>query len=105
MGAPVARREPRTEDSRRMTMATSWLTRVVRALRLRSEETSPESEMDEEMAFHLEMATRRNVERGMPPDEARRHALATFGGVAQTRESAHDGMPGRRLDELRQNLG
>ena len=85
-------------------MTTSWLTRMLRALGPRSEETSPESEMDEEMAFHLEMATRRNVERGMPPNEARRRALATFGGVAQTRESAHDGMPGRRLDELRQNL-
>jgi predicted permease len=60
--------------------------------------------MDEEVAFHLEMATRRNVERGMPPDEARRRAFASFGGVSQAQEQARDGMPGRWMDELRQNL-
>jgi predicted permease len=87
-----------------MTMTTPWLTRLMAVVGLRSKETAPEREMDEEMAFHLEMATRRNVERGLPSDEARRRALAAFGGVARTQEEARDGMPGRWADELRQNL-
>ena len=32
-----------------------------------------EQEMEREMQFHLDMATKRNVERGMTPDAARFH--------------------------------
>ena len=60
--------------------------------------------MNEEMQFHLEMATRRNVERGMDAQEARRRALATFGGVDQHREAAFDSVPGHWFDELRQDF-
>jgi len=63
-----------------------------------------ESETDDELRFHLEMATRRNVERGMSPEHARRQALATFGGFVHHRESAHDAVPGQWLDGLRQDL-
>jgi predicted permease len=65
---------------------------------------SPEREMDEEMRFHLDMATQRNVERGMSPDEARRRALAAFGGVGHHRESALEEVPGYWIDELRLDL-
>jgi predicted permease len=60
--------------------------------------------MDEEMRFHLEMATRKNIDRGMTPDEARRRALAKFGGVAQHREAALEAVPGFWVDELRLDL-
>jgi predicted permease len=60
--------------------------------------------MDEEMRFHLEMATRKNLGRGMTPDEARRRALATFGGVAQHQEAALEAVPGFWVDELRLDL-
>ena len=46
-----------------------------------------EDEMAAEMRFHLEMATRRNIDRGLSPDEARRKALASFGGLAQHQEA------------------
>jgi predicted permease len=47
-------------------------------------------ELDDELAFHLEMETQAHIARGVRPDEARRRALATFGGVVQTREAVRD---------------
>jgi predicted permease len=49
-----------------------------------------DAEVDEELAFHLEHETEANVRRGMSPVEARRVALATFGGFQQTAESVRD---------------
>lgn len=80
------------------------LSRVLRGFRLRWND-APERDMDEEMLFHLEMATRRNIDRGLSPDEARRHALATFGGVRQHQETAREAVPGNWLDQLRQDFG
>ncbi|MGB6191954.1 MAG: ABC transporter permease [Terracidiphilus sp.] len=45
-----------------------------------------DAELDAEMAAHLEMAIEENLERGLAPEEARRQALARFGGVTQARE-------------------
>jgi len=36
--------------------------------------------LDEEVKFHIEMQTERNIRMGMTPDEARRQALLQFGG-------------------------
>jgi putative ABC transport system permease protein len=47
-----------------------------------------EAEMEAEMRAHLEMETEDLIRRGHDPTTARRHAAATFGGVAQTREAA-----------------
>ncbi len=47
-------------------------------------------EIDAELAFHLEMETQANIDRGLPPAEARRAALRDFGGVAQARESVRN---------------
>ena len=85
-------------------MARTWIQRAVRAARPRVGVEDPEREMDEEMRFHLEMATRKNIERGMTPDEARRNALAQFGGVAHHQEAALEGVPGFWIDELRLDL-
>src|SRR3982750_4429433 len=47
---------------------------------------------DEEFRFHLDMETDRLVrEAGLSRDEARRRALAAFGGVHNHRESMRDG--------------
>src|SRR5919112_743578 len=51
-----------------------------------------ESRIDTEIAFHIEMETARLMrEQQLPPDEARRRALATFGGVQQHRETLREG--------------
>jgi predicted permease len=47
-------------------------------------------EMDDELAFHLEMATQANIARGMSPADARRAALGAFGGVVQAKENVRD---------------
>lgn len=46
--------------------------------------------MDEEMAFHLEMESRKYVRQGMSETDARRRALRNFGGVARQKERARD---------------
>ena len=56
------------------------------------------------MRFHVDMATRRNIERGMRSDEAHRRALAAFGGLTQHQEAARDDVPGHWLDDLRQDF-
>lgn len=51
-----------------------------------------ESRMDEEFRFHLDMETERLVrEHGLEPEEARRQALAAFGGVERYKEELRDG--------------
>ncbi len=59
-----------------------------------------ESRMEEEFAFHVEMETARLAADGVPPDEARRRALITFGGLDTHREAMRDGRGARWLDDL-----
>ena len=49
-----------------------------------------EREMDEEMAFHLEMEARKHVREGMTPEEAALRAHTDFGGVMREKERARD---------------
>ena len=58
-----------------------------------------ERELDEELRFHIEMETEKNVRFGMNPIDARRRALRDFGGIEPTKE-AHRDVRGRWLEEL-----
>ncbi|HEX8360105.1 MAG TPA: ABC transporter permease [Longimicrobium sp.] len=49
-----------------------------------------ERELDEELAFHLELETAQNLRAGMSPAEARRQALLAFGGVEKHKEEVRD---------------
>jgi putative ABC transport system permease protein len=53
-------------------------------------------EVDEELAFHLEMRTRELIERGLDPREAREAATARFGDMPRLRRTCVD--IGRRRD-------
>jgi len=59
-----------------------------------------ESGLDEEIAFHIEQQTQKNVRTGMTPEEARRAALVRFGGVERTRERTRDEYRPIVLDDL-----
>src|ERR1044071_2271079 len=59
-----------------------------------------ERELDEEIAFHIDRETEKRVRLGTPRDEARRQALAAFGGTAQTREAHRDVRNVRWASEL-----
>jgi hypothetical protein len=63
-----------------------------------------DQELDSEIASHLDMAVEENIARGLPAGEARRQALARFGGVQQARETHREtrGLPW--LDVLMQDL-
>ena len=54
-------------------------------------------DLQEEIALHLELETAANVARGLSVDEARRRALAAFGGVGRVREEHRDVRGGRWL--------
>jgi predicted permease len=70
----------------------SWISAARTRLTLLFARRASESRMDEELAFHIYMETQRVVrEQGVPPHEARRRAVATFGGVTQHAESLRDG--------------
>ena len=45
-----------------------------------------EDDLDEELRSHLELATERNLSKGMSAEDARYEALRSFGGVEQTKE-------------------
>ena len=66
-----------------------WQRRWRRALAL-FQRNRLESEMRAEMQFHIDCATEENLKRGMTPDEARRAARLSFGGVEQTKELYRD---------------
>ena len=61
-------------------------------------------DIDEELRLHLEMAAQANVERGMPPEEARRAALRSFGNLDSLRERAYEVRGGGRLETLWQDV-
>src|SRR5262245_4161361 len=49
-----------------------------------------DAELDRELRAHLEYQIDENIANGMSPEEARRIALANFGGVENVREEARD---------------
>lgn len=59
-----------------------------------------DARLEQEMAFHIDMATQENMRTGMPADEARRAARVEFGGREQWREAARDEVRSRPLEEL-----
>src|SRR5262249_50682652 len=71
-----------------------------------------EREIDDELAFHLEMRMQRLIAAGLTPDAARREALRQFGDVASVRHDCvtMDEQRERAMkrafafDELQQNV-
>jgi putative ABC transport system permease protein len=70
----------------------SWFSAARTRLTLLFARRASESRMDEELAFHIDMETQRLVrEQKLSPEEARRRAVARFGGVTQHAESLREG--------------
>jgi putative ABC transport system permease protein len=64
----------------------------------------PRSELDQELRFHVEQSTERNVAGGMTSEEARRQALIEFGGVERAREQTYEQRPGWWLGTVAQDV-
>jgi predicted permease len=63
-----------------------------------------ESDMNDELQFHVEMQTEQFVRSGMPRVEARRRALIKLGGLEQTREQCRDVAGIRFMHDFYQDL-
>lgn len=61
-------------------------------------------DLDDELAFHIEQATERNIRRGLTPDAARRAALLAFGGQTQWSEAARDEQRSRWFNDFLRDL-
>ncbi len=74
--------------------------------KLRSLIRRPELErtLDNEVRFHLEMETEKNVRAGMPRDQARRTAVAAFGNVGGVKDDVRDTWLVRSAETLLQDI-
>ncbi len=75
---------------------------LLHALRARLRAIRPsaaDQSLSDEIGFHIDLETEKNVKLGMHPDEARRRALAHFGGVQRVREEHRDVRPLRWLED------
>ena len=60
--------------------------------------------LDEEVGFHIEMETERNIRLGMTPEEARRQALLHFGGRDRWKQEAREEYHSKPLEGVRKDL-
>src|SRR4051812_234494 len=79
-----------------------WLLARTRALLF--ERDKLDTTLNEEIAFHIDAATEENIRSGMNPEEARRQALLSFGGVDQARELHRDARSLPLLESAVQDL-
>ena len=63
-----------------------------------------DADLEAEIATHIEMATEENIQRGLPPFEARRHALIRFGGIDLAKDKQREARGLMKLDILLQDL-
>lgn len=64
-----------------------------------------DADLADELAFHIEMETKKNIAHGMTAAEAGRRARIAFGGTAQVIEEVRDARGTRLLEEFRQDGG
>jgi len=82
----------------------SMLREAIERVRSFFHKAQRDSELDAEMAAHLELATEENLQKGMPADEARRLAMIRFGGVTQAKEQQREARGLPWLDVLMQDV-
>lgn len=78
--------------------------KIKMALRALIRRANVESELDEELRYHLEREAEQNIRLGMDPEEARAAALKAFGGVEQVKERSRDTRGIKWLEDIRQDL-
>lgn len=67
-----------------------WFKQITLRLRALFRSGAVDRDLQDEIRFHLEHETEKNVRAGMSPDEARRAARRAFGNVEMARESHRD---------------
>jgi predicted permease len=74
-----------------------WLSRLFRR-------SKQEAQLDSELRFHVERQTAENIAAGMNPEEARRSALAQFGGLEYIKEETRDARGTQFIESLLQDI-
>ncbi|HEY7611841.1 MAG TPA: ABC transporter permease [Gemmatimonadales bacterium] len=82
----------------------TWLAELRGRVRALFRRRGMERDLADEIRFHLEMETEANIRRGMAPDEARRAARLTFGGIERVREEHRDARGIRLLEDALADL-
>jgi predicted permease len=78
----------------------SWIRSLGERLRALLRKRQVEAEMAEELQYHLERETEKNIQAGLSPREARRLAHARFGGVERVKEQVRDERGVRAFEDL-----
>lgn len=74
-------------------------------LRLRGEgRPGADRELDDEVAFHIEMEAKKYLEQGYDRDEAERRARIDFGAIQKHKEECRDERQGNHFDMLMQDV-
>jgi predicted permease len=81
-----------------------WIRDGWRRLRSLTRADALERGLDEEIRFHIEQQTHKNLRAGMTPDEARRQAHLKFGGVERIKESTRDEFRPALVEDSLQDL-
>ena len=63
-----------------------------------------ESDLDRELRYHIDRQTELNMQRGMTPQEARRQAVLSVGGVEPVKDDCRDARAGRTIEILLQDI-
>ena len=84
-----------------MHMLREWLRRLWSLLRRGREDT----EMQQELRFHLDMETEKNLAAGMDAREARRQAHLRFGGMTFIQEAVRDARGVRPVSDMLRDIG
>src|SRR3569833_3361016 len=81
--------------------------RTIFQLRLRTafSRGAVESDLDEELRYHIERQIDEDIARGMSPREARAAALREFGGYQQKKEECRDMRGFNMIDNLFRDIG
>src|SRR5207302_2878125 len=81
-----------------------WLYSLPPRLRSFFHPNQVDQEMKEELREHLEQQISENIAKGMSPEEARRSAVRTMGGIPQIEQQCRDARGGSVLDDFTQDL-
>src|SRR5688572_10596988 len=77
-----------------------WITEGWKWIRSIARRRSLESDLDEEIRFHVDQQIQKNRRAGMSLDEARRQALIKFGGAEIVKERTRDEIRPLPLEDL-----
>jgi putative ABC transport system permease protein len=75
------------------------LSKLKTALRSLLRRSQAESELNEELRYHIEQQTEQNIRLGMNLEEARIAARKAFGGVEQAKERSRDARGVRWIED------